>query len=214
MALKVKICGVKSISHVESCINGKANMIGLMFYNKSPRYLNLQKAKKISNYAKKKIKRVGVFANNTSESIKKISSNIELDYLQLHGNEKPSFITNIKKITKIKIIKALKINNKNDLKKISTFRKVSDYILLDTKIVNKNSLNLKKKSKKINWDLLKNIKNKKKLILSGALDIKNLKNAVKSSNIKFVDVSSSLENKIGNKDNKKINKFLELALKL
>ena len=104
--------------------------------------------------------------------------------------------------------------NKNDLKKISTFRKVSDYILLDTKIVNKNSLNLKKKSKKINWDLLKNIKNKKKLILSGALDIKNLKNAVKSSNIKFVDVSSSLENKIGNKDNKKINKFLELALKL
>ncbi|MBH71263.1 MAG: hypothetical protein CMI97_02105 [Pelagibacteraceae bacterium] len=163
---------------------------------------------------KKKIKRVGVFANNTSESIKKISSNIELDYLQLHGNEKPSFITNIKKITKIKIIKALKINNKNDLKKISTFRKVSDYILLDTKIVNKNSLNLKKKSKKINWDLLKNIKNKKKLILSGALDIKNLKNAVKSSNIKFVDVSSSLENKIGNKDNKKINKFLELALKL
>ena len=214
MALKVKICGVTSINHVKTCIKGKATMIGLMFYNKSPRYLNLQKAKKISNYAKKKIKRVGVFANNTSESIKKISSNIELDYLQLHGNEKPSFITNIKKITKIKIIKALKINNKNDLKKISTFRKVSDYILLDTKIVNKNSLNLKKKSKKINWDLLKNIKNKKKLILSGALDIKNLKYAVKSSNIKFVDVSSSLENKIGNKDNKKINKFLELALKL
>ena len=41
MALKVKICGVKSISHVKACINGKANMIGLMFYNKSPRYLNL-----------------------------------------------------------------------------------------------------------------------------------------------------------------------------
>ena len=58
MALKVKICGVKSISHVKSCINGKANMIGLMFYNKSPRYLNLELPKKISNFAKKKIKKL------------------------------------------------------------------------------------------------------------------------------------------------------------
>ena len=42
MALKVKICGVTSINHVKTCIKGKATMIGLMFYNKSPRYLNLE----------------------------------------------------------------------------------------------------------------------------------------------------------------------------
>ena len=69
MTLKVKICGVQSISHVKACIKGKAKMIGLMFYNKSPRFINLKTAKKISNFAKKKIKRVGVIANiNIKES--------------------------------------------------------------------------------------------------------------------------------------------------
>ena len=56
MALKVKICGVTSINHVKTCIKGKATMIGLMFYNKSPRYLNLQKAKKFQTMQKKKLK--------------------------------------------------------------------------------------------------------------------------------------------------------------
>ena len=55
MALNVKICGIKSISHVEACVKGKAKMIGLMFYNKSPRFINLKTAQKISIFAKKKI---------------------------------------------------------------------------------------------------------------------------------------------------------------
>ena len=133
MALKVKICGVKSISHVKACINGKANMIGLMFYNKSPRYLNLELAKKISNFAKKKIKKVGVFANADINKLKKITESVQLDYLQFHGNESVIFFKKVKKMFKIKIIRAIKISNKSDLNKISIFNKVSDYILLATK---------------------------------------------------------------------------------
>ena len=149
MTLKVKVCGVKSISHVKACIKGKAEMIGLMFYNKSPRFINLKTAKKISSFAKKKIKRVGVVANLNIEEIKEINKNVELDYLQFHGNETVNFLKNVKKVLKIKIIKALELENKNCIKKISNFRKVSDYILLDTKIVKKN-LNLKKKRKELN----------------------------------------------------------------
>ena len=212
MTLKVKVCGVKSITHVKACIKGKAKMIGLMFYNKSPRFINLKTAKKISNFAKKKIKRVGVIANLNIEEIKEITENVELDYLQFHGNETIDFLENIKKILKIKIIKALKISNKNSIKKISNFKKVSDYILLDTKIVKKN-LNLKK-SKELNWNLIKKIKNKDSLILSGALNINNLKKATKETNFDFVDVSSGLETVAGKKSIKKIDKFLQLATKL
>ena len=212
MTLKVKVCGVKSITHVKACIKGKAKMIGLMFYNKSPRFINLKTAKKISNFAKKKIKRVGVIANLNIEEIKEITENVELDYLQFHGNETTDFLKNIKKILKIKIIKALKISNKNSIKKISNFKKVSDYILLDTKTVKKN-LNLKK-SKELNWNLIKKIKNKDSLILSGALNINNLKKATKESNFDFVDVSSGLETISGKKSIKKIDKFLQLATKL
>jgi len=213
MTLKVKVCGVKSISHVKACIKGKAEMIGLMFYNKSPRFINLKTAKKISSFAKKKIKRVGVVANLNIEEIKEINKNVELDYLQFHGNETVNFLKNVKKVLKIKIIKALELENKNCIKKISNFRKVSDYILLDTKIVKKN-LNLKKKSKELNWNLLKKIKNKNSLILSGGLNINNLNKAINRTNFNFVDVSSGLETMLGNKSRKKINKFLELAIKL
>ena len=212
MTLRVKICGVQSISHVKACIKGKAKMIGLMFYNKSPRFINLKTAKKISNFAKKKIKRVGVIANLNIEEIKEITENVELDYLQFHGNETTDFLRNIKKILKIKIIKALQISNKNSIKKISNFKKVSDYILLDTKIIKKH-LNLKK-SKELNWNLIKKIKNKDSLILSGALNINNLKKATKETNFNFVDVSSGLETVSGEKSIKKIDKFLQLATKL
>ena len=214
MALNVKICGIKSISHVEACVKGKAKMIGLMFYNKSPRYINLKTAEKISNFSKNKIKRVGVFANTNIREIKRVTKNVELDYLQFHGNETASFIKNVKKILKIKIIKALKISSNSDIKKISLFKKISDYILIDTKIIKKNNLSFKKKSKELNWDLLKKIKDKRKLILSGALNTINLEEATNKSGINFVDVSSSLEIVSGKKNIKKINKFLELTSKL
>jgi len=214
MVLKVKICGVKSINHVKACIKGKAKMIGFNFYNKSPRFINLKTAEKISNFAKKKIKRVGVIANINIKEIKKITEAVDLDYLQFHGNETPDFIRNVKKISKTKIIKALKISNKNDIKKISNFKKVSDYILIDTKIVTKKNLNLKKKSRELDWNLFKKIKDKQTLILSGAININNLEQAIKDSNIRFVDVSSSLETIPGKKNIKKINKFLKLATKL
>ena len=214
MVLKVKICGVKSINHVKACIKGKAKMIGFNFYNKSPRFINLKTAEKISNFAKKKIKRVGVIANISIKEIKKITEAVDLDYLQFHGNETPGFIRNVKKISKTKIIKALKISNKNDIKKISNFKKVSDYILIDTKIVTKKNLNFKKKSRELDWNLFKKIKDKQTLILSGAININNLEQAIKDSNIRFVDVSSSLETIPGKKNIKKINKFLKLATKL
>ena len=214
MVLKVKICGVKSINHVKACIKGKAKMIGFNFYNKSPRFINLKTAEKISNFAKKKIKRVGVIANINIKEIKKITETVDLDYLQFHGNETPGFIRKVKKISKTKIIKALKISNKNDIKKISNFKKVSDYILIDTKIVTKKKLNFKKKSRELDWNLFKKIKDKQTLILSGAININNLEQAIKDSNIRFVDVSSSLETIPGKKNIKKINKFLKLATKL
>ena len=214
MALKVKICGVKSLNHVKASIKGNADMIGLMFYKKSPRFINLKKAKKISDYAENKIKKVGVLANFKLNEIKRIIDIIKLDYLQFHGNESVDFLKNIKKKFKIKIIKALKIENAKDIKRIKEYRKISDLILIDSKIVKKKNINFKKKTLKLNTKLLKKIKNKKSLILSGGLNTNNIFESVKESGIKFVDVSSSLENKIGEKNIKKITNFLKIATKL
>ena len=214
MGLNVKICGITSMNHVKACINGKANMIGLMFYRKSPRFIKLKKAKEISDFAKNKIKRVGVIANLDIEEIKEIIKNVDLAYLQFHGNESSDFLKKVKKELNLKIIKAIRIEKRNDIKKILSFNNVSDYILLDTKIVKNNNLNFKIKSKKLDWNMLKKIKNKRKLILSGGINSENLKDAINASNFKFVDVSSSLEKIPGKKSVKKISNFLKLATKL
>ena len=214
MTINVKVCGIKSINHARACVKGKAKMVGLMFYKKSPRFISLNLASKISSFVGNKIKKVGVVANIDILELEKIIKNVKLDYVQLHGNETPQFLQKIKKTLKIKIIKALKISNEKDIKKIQSFKKYADYLLLDTKIIKKNNLNLKKKSQRLNWDLLKKIKKKKFFILSGALNNENLEEATKKSNIKFVDVSSSLENAPGKKSIKKINSFLKIATKL
>ncbi len=217
MTIKVKICGIKSINHADACIKGKANMIGLMFYKKSPRFINFKTAKKISDFAEKKISRVGVVANMNIKELKNIIENVNLDYIQFHGNETPNFIKKIKKLKtmkKIKIIKALKVTNKNDISKIIKYRNITSYILIDTKIIKKNDYNFKNKTLELDWNLFKEMKNKKSLILSGALNVKNLKNATNQSGINYVDISSSLETKKGVKNIKKINNFLKLATKL
>ena len=217
MTIKVKICGIKSINHADACIKGKANMIGLMFYKKSPRFINFKTAKKISDFAEKKISRVGVVANMNIKELKNIIENVNLDYIQFHGNETPNFIKKIKKLKtmkKIKIIKALKVTNKNDISKIIKYRNITSYILIDTKIIKKNDYNFKNKTLELDWNLFKEMKNKKTLILSGALNVKNLKNATNQSGINYVDISSSLETKKGVKNIKKINNFLKLATKL
>ena len=217
MTIKVKICGIKSINHADACIKGKANMIGLMFYKKSPRFINFKTAKKISDFAEKKISRVGVVANMNIKELKNIIENVNLDYIQFHGNETPNFIKKIKKLKtmkKIKIIKALKVTNKNDISKIIKYKNITNYILIDTKIIKKNDYNFKNKTLELDWNLFKEMKNKKSLILSGALNVKNLKNATNQSGINYVDISSSLETKKGVKNIKKINNFLKLATKL
>tara|TARA_B100000427_G_scaffold319779_1_gene318414 strand:+ start:525 stop:1178 length:654 start_codon:yes stop_codon:yes gene_type:complete len=217
MTIKVKICGIKSINHADACIKGKANMIGLMFYKKSPRFINFKTAKKISDFAEKKISRVGVVANMNIKELKNIIENVNLDYIQFHGNETPNFIKKIKKLKtmkKIKIIKALKVTNKNDISKIIKYKNITNYILIDTKIIKKNDYNFKNKTLELDWNLFKEMKNKKTLILSGALNVKNLKNATNQSGINYVDISSSLETKKGVKNIKKINNFLKLATKL
>ena len=134
--------------------------------------------------------------------------------MQFHGNESSDFLKKVKKELNLKIIKAIRIEKRNDIKKILSFNNVSDYILLDTKIVKNNNLNFKIKSKKLDWNMLKKIKNKRKLILSGGINSENLKDAINASNFKFVDVSSSLEKIPGKKSVKKISNFLKLATKL
>jgi len=202
---KVKICGITNHKDAIDAINLGADFIGLNFYTKVPRYIKLKEARKIAKNTPKKVKKVGIFVNSTLNNIKKISKNFDLDYIQLHGNETPKFCKEVKKATKKKIIKALRIKNKNDIIKIKRFD--VDYMMFDAY----KEGHYGGTGKIIDFNLLKGIK--KNYFLSGGLNPTNVEKAIKRLKPYVVDTSSGIERSLGKKDYKKMKLFIERAKK-
>lgn len=198
--MKVKICGITNLLDAKNCEMLGVDMIGFIFYKKSPRYINLDSSLKIISKLNNKIKKVGVFVDEDIEVINDMSHILKLNYIQLHGDEDNEYIKKIKTPT----IKALNGNDINLDSKIKQFSK-PEFILLDN--INKNSKG--GSGEKFDWKNILNLDNKEKLILSGGLNEKNIINAMKTG-IKFFDFCSATEKKPGIKDSKKVKTIVKL----
>ena len=100
----VKICGIKKFETISCCEKNDVNLFGLIFYEKSPRNVSINLAKKLINFSKNlKIKPVGVFVNKELNILKKIIFDLNLHYVQLHGNEDQKYIYTIKKILMLRL---------------------------------------------------------------------------------------------------------------
>lgn len=198
--MKVKICGITNLLDAKNCEMLGVDMIGFIFYKKSPRYINLDSSLKIISKLNNKIKKVGVFVDEDIEVINDMSNILKLNYIQLHGDEDNEYIKKIKTPT----IKALNGNDINLDSKIKEFSK-PEFILLDN--INKDSKG--GSGEKFDWKNILNLDNKEKLILSGGLNEKNIINAMKTG-IKFFDFCSATEKKPGIKDSKKVKTIVKL----
>ena len=89
--IPVKICGITSCEDAEIAVNYGASAIGMIFYEGSPRYINPDKAEEWISAIPSKMKKVGVFVNEKWKNIKTIVEKLNLDYIQLHGNESPEY---------------------------------------------------------------------------------------------------------------------------
>ena len=198
--VKVKICGITNLEDALAAFISGADAIGFVFYKKSPRYIDPLKARNISRILPKKIKKVGVFVNEKESKIKSISKMCALDMLQFHGSESPEFCSKFKGY---KIIKAFRVKDKLELSELKKY-KIFAY-LFDTF----SKYRAGGTGKKFNWNFLPEKGKIKRLVfLSGGLNIKNIKFALKQVNPDWVDVSSSVEYKLGKKNHKKIRDFI------
>lgn len=206
MAIKVKICGVKDIKTAQFVESQNADFLGLVFFKRSPRNISVDQAIEIKNSLSKKLKIVAVTVNPDDdflEELKKLSP----DYIQLHGSETAEDAKNIKERYGCKIIKAISVSAKEDLKKAEEFSEVVDYILFDAKppkgaeLPGGNAISF-------DWEILKDFSPKYKYILSGGLTPENVKTAISASGVDFVDVSSGIESSRGVKDISLIRKFI------
>ena len=156
----IKVCGMRETENINAVAGLGIDMMGFIFYPKSSRYvqmisamtgvlpdyseerLNRVRGKNVTATAEKsRLKRVGVFVDDMPQSIVTRVYNYDLDFVQLHGDESPVMIENLKRtlvpdiVPDIKIIKALSIREKDDVKRWRDYEGVADMLLFDTKSV-------------------------------------------------------------------------------
>ena len=194
--MKIKICGLNPVRDVQLCIDLKVNYLGFIFYEKSPRNVNLSDINMLSRYDRKSSTFVAVTVNPSDEFIKKnLQGNF--DFIQLHGSETNERVEEIKNMG-FKIIKAIKVKVAQDINKHKEFNK-ADIILFDTPGMEK-SLEFPK-------NLITKLPIGKKYALAGSISEFNVQNISKLG-VNFFDLSSSLESQLGYKDHLKIKKFV------
>ncbi len=195
--MKVKICGLNIARDVQLCINLKVNFLGFVFYKKSPRNINLKDLDKLRKFDRKNSSFVAVTVNPTDDFIKE-NLRGNFDYIQLHGSETRTRISEIKSMG-FKTIKAVKVNEEQDIYKYKEFDN-ADIILFDTPAMEK-SLEFPK-------NLITKLPTGKKYALAGSVSEDNVSNLSKLG-VNFFDLSSSLESQLGYKDHLKIKNFIE-----
>ena len=197
--MRIKVCGLHPIRDVQLCIDLGINFLGFVFYDKSPRNLNLELVQKLKKYDKQNSYFTAVTVNPTDEFIKNVAVE-NFDYIQLHGSETSERISEIKSIG-LKVIKTIKVKNYSDIERYKEYDN-ADIILFDTPGM--------EKSVEFPRNLISKIPKGEKYALAGSISQNNIENIAKLG-VTFCDLSSSLEldNQIGYKDHQKIKKFIK-----
>lgn len=183
--MKIKICGLRDNFLEVAAL--KPDFLGLIFYEKSPRFV----PQNVDNKLKQKTfgsQKVGVFVNESEEKILEIIKEFNLDFVQLHGSETPDFCEKIRE--KIPVIKAFGISSKEDLFAAKKYYQSVDYLLFDTKTSGFGG-----SGRKFDWSVLREEEIQKPFLLSGGIDLDVLDEikALKIKNLVGVDLNSRFE---------------------
>jgi len=212
MSVDVKICGINDAVSMQTAIESGARFVGLVFYAPSPRAVTIDAARELAAAVPPAVRTVGLFVDPKDRELLATIKKVPLRIIQLHGDETPERVTEIKKLTKLPVMKAIKIATKYDLKSIPAYEAVADWLLFDAKA--SDSILPGGNAKVFDWSLLKGITPTKPWMLAGGLNVENLAEAVRVTGARTVDVSSGVEDAPGRKNPDKIRELIALARRL
>ncbi len=199
LIVKVKICGITNYKDAAAAIDMGADLLGLNFYPKSPRYITPPKAVEIINKLPAFIDLAGVFVNESFEKIHETKNFCQLDWIQLHGDESPEFCKQFLSHS-VKIMKAIRVKDQKDIERAESF--FTDAILLDAFDPEKYGGT----GLTFDWNIVGHIG--KRIFLSGGINPDNAAAAVELG-VYGIDVCSGVEAEPGKKDHKKMKKLFE-----
>ena len=173
------------------------DMMGFIFWPKSSRYV-IQRP----DYLPKRVKRVGVFVDEDPEQVKRLADDYALDYIQLHGQESPSYIFQLRGLH---VIKAFNISIAEDLLQTQPYEGLVDFFLFDAK-----GKSVGGNGEKFNWDVLDAYQGAMPFLLSGGIgsDDAEWVNAFYHPKCIGIDLNSRFELCPGLKDVAKLKEFM------
>ncbi len=204
---KVKICGLSEPTTLTAAIEAGADFIGLVFYPPSPRHIEIEVAKYLSSFIPNNVQIVGLFVNPSDEELTQTLNDVPLTMIQLHGDESPERISEVKEKFTLPVMKALPISSPEDLNAISAYDEVADWLLFDAKGEELPGGN----GTAFDWNILKGYEGTKPWMLAGGITPDNISEALNILSPDTLDVSSGVESAKGVKDADKIRSFISTA---
>jgi phosphoribosylanthranilate isomerase len=187
----VKICGITNREDAEAAIDAGAQALGFIFHSASPRYVDPETVGAWIGQIPSGIWKVGVFVDESRETVEQIGADLDLDIAQLHGVETPRNYPR-----RIRVWKALRITET-----VSPFANYpAEAMLLDGP----------GSGRTFDWSLAASVPGK--VVLAGGLTPENVREAIERTNPWGVDTSSGVESSPGRKDHAKMKMFIKAAL--
>ena len=193
--MRVKICGITSYEDAMMAIEAGADALGFVFYEKSPRYLTLQKAKEIISKLPPFVEKVALFVNEEAKKIDEVCAMTGATLAQIHFEADEALFSALK-TPALKVVRAAKRED------VSRYH--DEYRLVDAYCETYGG-----SGKRLNLEWFEGV-DCSKIILAGGLDPANLAE-VKKYGFYGVDVSSGVEASKGKKDPQKVREFIEYA---
>ncbi len=218
---QVKVCGVTSAEDAGLVAAARPDAIGLNFCSTSPRLISLEVARQIDQVLPGEIARVAVVVNAGLEEIDEIRQAVRLDYLQLHGDEPPSFVAEVSaRFPGLPVIRAFRCRRREGEEMLSGIvQYVDDCLKLAASpaglLVDAYDPNhYGGTGKTLDWDHLAELPPELRsypLILAGGLRPDNVAEAIRRSRVAAVDTASGVEREVGRKDAELVRSFVESA---
>lgn len=204
---EVKICGLSTAETMAAALDAGADLVGLMFFAKSPRNVTLSQAAGLANQARGRARIVTVTVNADDALLSEIARDVRPDLIQAHGEESSERLAAIRRLTGIAAYKVLKVRSAAHVAQAKNYT-AAPFVMFDAMppegaaLPGGNGL-------AFDWAILKEAP--RPFMLAGGLNPNNVAEAIRVTNANMVDVSSGVESSPGVKDPARIAKFIEAA---
>ncbi|MGX0975372.1 phosphoribosylanthranilate isomerase [Roseovarius sp. MBR-51] len=208
--VRVKICGLTAATDVSAAVEAGAAYVGFVFFEKSPRHVTRAQARGLALDVPSGIAKVALTVDADNEALDALTELVPLDFLQLHGNESPARVVEVKARYGLPVIKAIGIAEVADLAQIDSYSGVADQLLIDAKPP-PGATRPGGNALAFDWGLIAERDWSLPWLLAGGLTPDNVALAVARTGARQLDVSTGVEAAPGIKDAGLIRAFIDNA---